>query len=72
MMKKIRFEFCDILSLEPVDASFRPLRLSTSLWFPLDDRVTKNKADEAYKMKVEYQNQLIRKMLDKIKFLKIH
>jgi len=34
MQKKVNLHFSDILSLEPVDCSFRPLRLSNRLWKP--------------------------------------
>lgn len=32
MKKAIKLEFLDILSMEPVDSSFRPLRLNSLIW----------------------------------------
>lgn len=34
LQKKLSFCFTDLLSLEPVDNEFRPLRLSGRLWRP--------------------------------------
>lgn len=36
MKKKLNFCFNDLFSLEPVDRSFRPLRLNNRLWKPED------------------------------------
>ncbi|CAD8140605.1 unnamed protein product [Paramecium pentaurelia] len=36
MKKKLNFCFSDLFSLEPVDTSFRPLRLNNRLWKPDD------------------------------------
>ena len=32
--KEINFSFCDLLSFEPVDRGFRPLRLNNRIWKP--------------------------------------
>lgn len=36
MQKMLNIEFTDLLSMEPVDSSYRPLRLSNRLWKPLE------------------------------------
>ena len=35
MNKRLNFEFSDLLSMEPVDSSLRPLRIHSSIW--MDD-----------------------------------
>lgn len=40
MSKFLNIEFTDLLSLEPVDSNFRPLRLNNRLWRPLHEYKT--------------------------------
>lgn len=39
LSKALKLEFTDILSLEPVDQTLRPLRLNTELWLKEDEDV---------------------------------
>lgn len=63
MRKFLNLEFTDLLSLEPVDLNYRPLRLNNRLW--------RNDIERNQSLNFQYLKPKIIKLLQKINFKKM-
>jgi hypothetical protein len=50
--KALKFEFCDLFSLDPVDTTLRPIRLNAKLWQQREDEEEEGAEEEEANNKV--------------------